>query len=58
MEEKRLYNLAHDALIMKWGREHDFLEKYPDNQISKIKERQLRNELIELEEEMIAKKFA
>ena len=49
MEEKRLYNLAHDALLMKWGREHDFLEKYPDNQISKIKEGQLWNELIELE---------
>lgn len=47
-----------DALLMKWGREHDFLEKYPDNQISKIKERQLWNELIELEEEMKTKKFA
>ena len=58
MEEKRLYNLAHDALLMKWGREYDFLEKYPDNQISKIKERQLWNELIELEEEMMTKKFA
>ena len=29
MEEKRLYNLAHDVFLMKWGREHDFLEKVP-----------------------------
>lgn len=58
MEEKRLYNLAHDALLMKWGRAHDFLEKYPDNEIAKIKEKKLWNELIELEEEMMAKKFS
>ena len=58
MEEKRLYNLAHDALLMKWGREHDFLEKYPYNEITKIKDKKLSNELIELEEEMMTKKFS
>lgn len=57
MKEKRLYELAHEALLMKWGREHDFLEKYPDNEASKIIEKQLWNELIEMEDEMKTKKF-
>lgn len=26
MEEKRLYNLAYDMLLIRWGSEHDFLE--------------------------------
>lgn len=38
MEEKRLYNLAYDMLLMKWGNEHDFLEKYRENQREKALE--------------------
>lgn len=57
MEEKRLYNLAHDALLMMWGREHDFLEKHPEDEISINRERKLWNELEELEKEMKEKKF-
>lgn len=52
MKEKRLYELAHEALLMKWGKEHDFLEKYPNNEASKIREKQLWDELIEMEDEM------
>lgn len=58
MEEKRLYNLAYDMLLMKWGNEHDFLEKYPNDEIAKTREKKLWNELIQLQEEMIEKKFA
>lgn len=57
MKEKRLYNLAHDMLLMKWSNEHDFLEKHPDNEISKDNEGKLWNELMELEKEMKEKKF-
>lgn len=58
MEEKRLYNLAYDMLLMKWGNEHDFLEKYPNDEIAKVREEKLWNELIQLKEEMKEKKFA
>ena len=57
MKEKRLYNLAHDMLLMKWSNEHDFLGKHPDNEISKDNEEKLWNELMELEKEMKEKKF-
>ena len=52
MEEERLYELAHEALLNKWGRECDFLKEHPENEISQIKEKELWNELIQLEEEM------
>lgn len=45
-------------LLMKWGNEHDFLEKYPNDEIAKTREKKLWNELIQLKEEMKEKKFA
>lgn len=36
MTEKRIYQLAWDSLIQKWGREHDFLEQHKDNGIAKF----------------------
>lgn len=57
MKEKRLYNLAHDMLLMMWGREHDFLERTPENEIARNREEKLWNELMELEKEMNEKKF-
>lgn len=58
MGEKRLYNLAHDMLLMKWGNERDFLEKHPDAKIARDREKKLWEELLELEKEMKEKKFA
>lgn len=58
MEEKRLYNLAHDMLLIKWENERDFLEKYPNDEVAKNREKKLWNELLELEKEMKEKKFA
>lgn len=55
MKEERLYELAYEALSNKWAREYDFLKEHPENEISKIRERELWNELIELKEEMKAK---
>lgn len=55
MKEERLYELAHEALLNKWGRENDFLKEHPENEISQIKEKELWNELIQLEEEMNVK---
>lgn len=57
MKEERLYELAREALLSKWGREHDFLKEHPENEISQIKEKELWSELIQLEEEMNAKGF-
>lgn len=58
MKEKILYALKYAVLLGKWGIEYDFLLAHPDNESSKIKERQLWNELIELEEMMKTKKFS
>ena len=57
MKEERLYELAHEALLNKWWRENDFLKQHPANEISQIKEKELWNELIELEEEMKIKGY-
>ena len=57
MSEKRLYQLAHEALSNKWRREYYFLKEHPENEISQIKEKELYNELIQLEEEMRDKKY-
>lgn len=52
MKEERLYELAYEALSNKWAREYDFLKEHPENEISQIREKELWNELIELDEEM------
>lgn len=52
MKEERLYELAREALLNRWGREYDFLKEHPENEISQIREKELWNELIELDEEM------
>lgn len=57
MKEERLYELAHEALLNKWGRENDFLKQHPANEISQIKEKELWNELLNLESEMKKKGF-
>jgi len=57
MKEERLYELAHEALLNKWGRENDFLKQHPANEISQIKEKELWNELLNLESEMKEKGF-
>ena len=30
MNEARLYELAHEALLTRWGRSYDDVRKYPD----------------------------
>lgn len=57
MKEKRLYELAREMLLLKWGKEHDFLEERPNNKITKFREEKLWNELKQLEQEMKEKKF-
>lgn len=57
MKESRLYELAREALLDKWGREYDFLNEHPENEISQIKEKELWNELQSLEDEMKVKGF-
>ncbi len=57
MKEQRLYELAHDELLSIWARENDFLKEHPENSISQVREKELWNELIELEEEMRRKGF-
>ncbi len=57
MKEKRLYNLAYETLLGKWSRENDLLNKYPDNEIAKIREHELWIELQELRNEMDSKGY-
>lgn len=57
MKEKRLYELAHEALLNKWGKEYNFLKEHPENEILQLREKNMWNELIELEEEMKIKGY-
>lgn len=57
MKESRLYELAHEALLNKWGRESDFLKEHPENEISRVREKELWNELMAMETEMKNKGF-
>lgn len=56
VEEERLYELAYEALLNRWGREYDFLKEHPENKISRIREKKLWNELMEFKEERRALK--
>ena len=57
MKQERLYELAHEALLNKWGTEYNLLHDNPENEILKSREKELWNELIELEEEMRIKGY-
>ena len=57
MKEERLYELAHEALFNKWVKESNFLNYHPGNVISKAREKELWNEIIELNEEMKIKGY-
>lgn len=52
MKNERLYELAHEALLLKWGREYEFLKEHPENEIAQIREKELWNELKQIQEEM------
>ena len=56
MSEERIYNLAYDMLLMNWGKEYDYLEENPDDEIAKNRVEKLWNELEELKRE-IREKF-
>lgn len=51
MNEARLYELAHEVLLTRWAR------SYPDSDFFKTKQKELCNELLNLEYEMISKGF-
>ena len=57
MSEARLYELAHEALLTRWGRSYDDVRKYPNCDFFETKERELWNELLILETEMKIKGF-
>ena len=57
MKKERLYELAHEALLHKWSTEYTFLQDNPENKILQSREKELWNELIELEEKMRIKGY-
>ena len=57
MKETRLYEFAYEALLERWGREYDYTMKYPDNEGYTAQEKELWNELLNLENEMKSKGF-
>lgn len=57
MKETRLYELAYEALLERWGREYYYAMKYPDIEGYTAQEKELWNELFNLENEMKSKGF-
>ena len=57
MKQERLYELAHEALLNKWRIEFAFLHDNPESEISQSREKELWNELMELEAEMRIKGY-
>lgn len=57
MKEERLYELAHEALLEKWSRAYADVRSYPSCEFFRPEERELWNELIELEKEMKIKGY-
>lgn len=57
MTEERIYNLAWSQQLMIWGKEKDALDRLPDNEIAKLRERKAYERLIEIENMMKAKGY-
>lgn len=57
MKEARLYELAYEALLERWGIEYDYTMKYPDVEVFATHEKKLWKELKNLEDEMKEKGF-
>ena len=49
MTEKRIYELAWNQQLMIWGKEHEMLEKMPDNEMTQIREANAKAALREIE---------
>ena len=54
MTKKRLHQLACDQVLELWAREHDLLEKNPEDKIAQTREKRLWKELEELRELVLA----
>lgn len=49
MTQERILELAHEALLMKWGRFNEELKEMPENRVRKARERKAWQELEEIE---------
>ena len=54
MTNKRLHQSALDQVLELWAKEHDFLEKDPENEIFQAREKRLWKEVEELRELVLA----
>lgn len=52
MSEERLYKLAHEALLERWSRRYEDAQNYPGCEFFRSDEKELWNELLNLESEM------
>lgn len=52
MSEERLYKLAHEALLERWSRRYEDVQNYPGSVFIVSNEKELWNELLNLESEM------
>ena len=57
MSEARLYELAYEALLTRWSRSYDDVMNYPNCDFFETKQKELWNELLNLENEMKRKGF-
>lgn len=56
MSEARLYELAHEALLTRWGKSYD-VRNYPYCYFFETKQKELWNELLNLEMKWKARVF-
>ena len=57
MKEARLYELAYEALLERWGKSYDDVRNYPNCDFFEKKQKELWNELLNLKNEMKSKGF-
>lgn len=49
MTQERIMELAWNTLLMRWGKEKDFFDEHPDNEIAKYRMEKAWDEMKELE---------
>lgn len=57
MTEQKIYELAWSQQITIWGKEKEALDRLPDNEVTKERERNAWNRLKEIEKMMEAKGY-
>ena len=52
MTQKRVYELAHEMMLIKWAREKEILDKNPDDELARLRATEYLNDLNWLERKL------